>query len=122
MTESQGLTSHVASTDVIELATTKRDGDEVVTPIWGVVVDGAAYIRSAYGGGSTWYRRAQRTHQAALVDGAARYPVAIEDVTDDATNTDVDDAYSQKYADSSSLPDLLTSRAQQFTMRLTPTG
>src|SRR5260370_40931422 len=37
-------------TDTVHIATELRDGGEVVTPIWAVVVDGVPYIRNGYGG------------------------------------------------------------------------
>jgi hypothetical protein len=70
----------------------------MVTPIWAVVVDGVPYIRSGYGAGSKWYRRAQRTGRAAFIDGPRRYPVTIENVNDEAINHEVDEAYRGKYA------------------------
>jgi hypothetical protein len=115
------LVDHVARTDVLQIATERQNGEEVVTPIWGVVVDGMPYIRSAYGPGSFWYRRAQRTHRAALVDGDRRYPVAIEDVDDEATLRKVDRAYAEKYAGhGTSLQEVIAPDVRRFTMRLTP--
>jgi hypothetical protein len=39
-------------TDTVHIATERRDGCEVVTPIWAVVLDRVPYIRSGYGAGS----------------------------------------------------------------------
>ena len=41
-------TDYVSKTDTIHIATSKQDGTEVVTPIWGVAVDGVPYIRCGY--------------------------------------------------------------------------
>ena len=79
-------------TDTVRIATERRDGGEVVTPIWAVVVDGVPYIRSAYGLEAKWYRRVQRTGDATFVDGPDRYPVTIENVDDEETNAEVDEA------------------------------
>jgi hypothetical protein len=83
-------------TDTVHIATELRDGDEVVTPIWAVVVDGVPYIRSGYGAGSRWYRRVQRTGRAAFIDGPHRYPVTVENLNDEAVNARVDEAYRAK--------------------------
>jgi hypothetical protein len=112
---------YVARTAVLHIATELRSGGEVVTPIWGVVVDGAPYIRSAYGAESRWYRRAQRTSRAALVDGDTRYPVAIDNLDDEAINREVDRAYEAKYAgEGNALREVVSAGIRRFTMRLKP--
>jgi hypothetical protein len=111
---------YIATTDIVHLATQLRDGGEVVTPIWAVVVDGVPYIRSGYGGDSKWYRRLQRTGRGAFADGPRRYPVTIENVSDEATNAQVDDAYRTKYASQgAALETMVARQARGYTMRLT---
>jgi hypothetical protein len=112
---------YVERTPVIEIATELRRGGEVVTPIWGVVVEGEPYIRSAYGE-SRWYRRLQRTGRATLVDGDERHPVAIENLDADApVVSDVEHAYEEKYADAGeSLQQVVDPDKRRFTMRLKP--
>jgi hypothetical protein len=118
---SSGAVDYVARTGVLQIATELRSGGEVVTPIWGVVVDGAPYIRSGYGAESHWYRRAQRTGRAALVDDDTRYPVAIENVDDEAINHEVDRAYEAKYAgERNSLQQMVVPELRHFTMQLKP--
>lgn len=112
---------HLAQTDTVRIATELRKGGEVVTPIWAVVVDGVPYIRSGYGGDSKWYRRAQRTGRAAFIDGSERYPVTVENVTDEETRNKVDDAYRAKYAGhGTSLSQMVTPEAREYTMRIPP--
>jgi hypothetical protein len=95
----------------------------VVTPIWGVVVDGAPYIRSGYAPESRWYRRVQRTRQATFIDGNQRYPVTIVDLDDEAINREVDSAYEAKYAGQGQpLREVVSPEVRRFTMRLTPRG
>jgi hypothetical protein len=116
-----GAVDYVARTSVLKIATELRNGEKVVTPIWGVVVDGAPYIRSGYGAESHWYRRAQRTGRAALVDDDTSYPVAIENVDDEAINREVDRAYEAKYAgEGNALREMVAAWLRQFTMRLKP--
>jgi hypothetical protein len=108
-------------TDTVHIATELRGGREVVTPIWAVVADGVPYIRSAYGTRSKWYRRVQRTGRAAFIDGSHRYPVAVENLNDEAINRKVDEAYRTKYAgEGSSLRDVVSPEVRQYTIRITP--
>jgi hypothetical protein len=112
---------YLARTDVVHIATEPRDGPEVVTPIWAVVVDGVPYIRSGYGSGSKWYRRVRRTGRAAFTDGPQRFPVTVEDLDDEETNDKVDDAYRAKYAGSgSSLDTMVSPQARPYTLRVNP--
>ena len=108
-------------TDTVHIATELRDGDEVVTPIWAVVVDGVPYIRSGYGAGSRWYRRVQRTGRAAFIDGPHRYPVTVENLDDEAVNARVDEAYRAKYAgQGTALRQAVSPQVRARTMRITP--
>ncbi|MFC4036411.1 DUF2255 family protein [Streptomyces polygonati] len=110
---------YVARTNTISIATELRDGGEVRTPIWGVVVEGVPYIRSAYGPDSKWYRRVQRTGHAAFVDGRQRYPATVENVDDEATIRRADDAYKEKYADEpSALREVVAPDVREYTMRV----
>lgn len=111
----------LGNTDTVSLATELRDGGEVVTPIWAVVVDGVPYIRNGYGPRSKWYRRVQRTGRATLIDGQNRYPVTVANLDDEAINRKVDEAYEAKYAgQGTALRQMLAPPVRAFTMRLTP--
>jgi hypothetical protein len=121
MAESSAALDHLARTGTVRLATTTHDGREIVTKIWAVVVDGQAYIRNAYGDSSHWYRRIQRTKAAAFIDGRNRYDVTVENVGDEETNRQVDDAFNSKYAGSGpALRMMITDDARRSTMRVTP--
>lgn len=111
--------NYLATTDDVVIATTLRAGGEIQTPIWAVVVDGEAYVRNGFGERSKWYRRAQRTHRAAFINGAARYPVRIEDVHDDETMSRVDVAYTRKYS-GEGLVAVNSPASRRFTMRVVP--
>jgi hypothetical protein len=118
-----GLMDHLARTDTVHIATQRRDGGEVVTPIWAVVADGVPYIRSGYGPDSLWYRRALRTGRAAFADGDTRYPVTLERVVDDATISAVDRAYEAKYASyAGPLRQMVAAEARPDTLRVTSAG
>ncbi|MFI6761380.1 DUF2255 family protein [Micromonospora sp. NPDC050417] len=110
---------YFTGTDTVHIATELRDGGEVVTPIWAVVVDGVPYVRSAYGPQSKWYRRVQRTGRAAFVDGSQRYPVTVENLDDEAVIEQVDEAYQTKYADQgSALRQVASPQVREYTMRV----
>jgi hypothetical protein len=112
---------YLANTDTVRIATELRDGSEVVTPIWAVVVDGMPYIRSVYGAESKWYRRVQRTGRATFVDGADRHPATVENLDDEAINERVDEAYRTKYAgQGGALRAVVAPRSRSHTMRITP--
>jgi hypothetical protein len=112
---------YLNSTDTVHIATELRDGGEIVTPIWAVVVDGVPYIRSGYGPESNWYARVQRSGRAAFIDGPHRYPVTIENLNDEATNRTVDAAYRTKYADhGNALRQVVSAEVRAHTMRIIP--
>lgn len=112
---------YLSTTPDVILATELKAGGEIQTEIWAVVVDGEAYIRNGFGDASKWYRRAQRTHRAAFIDGDRRYPVRIEDVSDEGTLTRVDAAYTAKYS-GSGLTAVNSGATRRYTMRVVPEG
>ena len=58
----------------VDMRTPRRDGSESSRPIWVVVADGVAYVRSYLGEQGAWYRRA-------LADGRAN--IAVQDTVVD---------------------------------------
>lgn len=115
------LTNYLARTDDVMLATFLMAGGEVHTEIWAVVVDGQGYIHNGFGAASKWYRRAQRTHRAAFIEGDRRYPVVIEDVDDEATMSAVDSAYRAKYR-GAGVSAVVSSGTRRYTMRVVADG
>jgi hypothetical protein len=113
------LVRYLSATDDVVLATSLKAGGEILTEIWAVVVDGEGYIRNGFGEASKWYRRAQRTHRAAFVDGDRRYPITIADVNDEATMSAVDAAYTRKYR-GPGLSAVVSAETRRYTMRVTP--
>lgn len=116
-TDGADLIRYLSQTDDVVLATTLKAGGEIRTEIWAVVVDGTGYIRNGFGETSKWYRRAQRTHRAAFIDGDRRYPVAIENVDDEATMKAVDAAYKKKYR-GPGLSAVVSAGTRRYTMRV----
>ncbi len=62
-------------------------------PIWAVVVDDEAYVRSYRGESGAWYRRALRERRM-TVEGV---DVRVEPEHDDALNERISDAFRAKY-------------------------
>lgn len=115
------ITDYFADTSVVTIETVTRDGRPLTTPIWGVVADGACYIRSGYGETALWYRRLRRTWHAAFVGHGQRYRVRAEPVTDDDTRKRVDDAYRAKYhGQGTALRQAVSSPARDYTLKVIP--
>jgi hypothetical protein len=81
----------------VEARTPRRDGSISSRPIWVVVADGEAYVRSYRGPGGAWYRRAGDDGRLTLVADQSEIEAAVEPTTDDEVNRRVSDAYRQKY-------------------------
>jgi hypothetical protein len=81
----------------VDARTPRQDGSISSRPIWVVVTDGDAYVRSYRGPGSAWYRRARADGRLTLVAGQAEIDAAVEPTTDDDVNRRVSDAYREKY-------------------------
>src|SRR3954447_13871707 len=67
--------TRLADADEIEMRTPRGDGTPTSRPIWVVVVDGAAYVRSYAGERGAWYRRARADGRADVRVGCANYSV-----------------------------------------------
>ncbi len=134
---SSALVEHLDTTDTVAIITTRKDGTEVATPIWSMVVDGVAYLRSVRGARAGWYLRALsgRPVTFSLADGgiAERDPVAAlatehsapVKVTavadDDPVQSAIDDALRAKYPNwGSSLTAMLVAPAIECTVRIDP--
>jgi hypothetical protein len=70
------------------------------TPIWVVVVDGDAYVRSYRGARGRWYQRARERGRMVL-EGI---PVDVEPVADADLNQRISDAFRAKYGARSPRP------------------
>jgi hypothetical protein len=81
----------------VDARTPRSDGSISSRPIWVVVTDGDAYVRSYRGPGGAWYRRAQADGRLALVAGQTEIDAAVEPATDDDVNRRVSEAYREKY-------------------------
>jgi hypothetical protein len=86
-------------------------------PIWIVVVDGDAYVRSYRGARGRWYRRA-RERGRAVIEGI---PVGVEPIDDAALDERISAAYRAKYGARSPRPTeaMVSPEVTATTLRLT---
>ena len=100
----RAMLANLDETVEVDMVTPRRDGSLSSRPIWVVVVDGDAYVRSYRGESGAWYRQARADGQATIgVDGRA-IEVGVEPVSDDETNRKVSDAFRAKYGERSPRP------------------
>ncbi|TDE01033.1 DUF2255 family protein [Jiangella asiatica] len=87
----------IASTDELRLASRRADGSlRPYVIIWAVRSGGDVYVRSAYGPGNGWYRRALASGTGRVKVGGVERDVTFEAVDTDGQG-DIDAAYHAKY-------------------------
>ncbi len=112
------------SGDEVEVSSRRRDGSlRPYVTIWGVRLGNDFYIRSAYGAGSGWYRRALAADSGSIRGSGATVDVTYEtlDASDDL-HADIDAAYRAKfraYADDI-VNTVVGPDAAHVTLRVTP--
>jgi hypothetical protein len=82
----------------VQARTPRRDGSISSRPIWVVVSDGEAYVRSYRGDGGAWYRRARADGALTLVVDGTEVRATATPVDDEDVNQRVSDAYREKYS------------------------
>jgi hypothetical protein len=107
--------------DEIDILTPRRDGSTSSRPIWVVVVDDDAYVRSWRGNRGAWYRRALADGSAAIRVGDRTIDVGLEPGTDEGLNGRVSEAFWEKYGARFRGPteEMVTPEVERTTMRLT---
>lgn len=105
----------------VDIRTPRRDGSISSRPIWVVVVDGEAYVRSYRGESGAWYRRARADGAATLSDGDRTFDVGVEAAGGDELDRAVSDAFRAKYGERSPGPTegMVTPEVVRTTLRLT---
>lgn len=108
----------------VGMLTPRRDASISRRPIWIVVVDGDAYVRSYLGQRGAWYRRALADGGAAIDADAHRIDVGVEPVHDEDVNRRVSEAFRAKYAARSPRPTetMVGPEVSRTTLRLTRPG
>jgi hypothetical protein len=84
----------VADERVPVIVTQDPDGDERVTKIWLVVVDGQALIRT---GNTRWFRNIERDPNVVFRVGGYAYPLRAERVTDESLRKRAHAAFRKKH-------------------------
>jgi len=112
----------IEEAEEVEMRIARGDGRPTVRPIWVVVVDGAAYVRSYLGERGLWYRWARAEGRAELGVEGEDVPVALVPVSDDALQARISDAYHAKYGRHSPGPTeaMVTPPVVATTLRLEP--
>jgi hypothetical protein len=117
----------LAETDDLHVAPFREDGATYGTPtwIWSVVVCDALYVRAYNGTRSRWYQAGLRQKAGRIAAAGMTREVAFEPVGGPAAGAlddRVDDAYRAKYAGSPYLAPMISARAREATMTITPRG
>ena len=84
----------VAGEGVPTIVTRDPDGEERVTKLWLVVVDGQGLITT---GDSRWFQNIQRDPNVVLRIGGYAYPLRAELVTDESLERRASAAFREKY-------------------------
>jgi hypothetical protein len=105
----------------IEIQTPRRDGSTSTRPIWVVVADGDAYVRSYLGERGAWYRRALADGAATIGVGDRAIEVGVEPAQDEDVNERVSEAFRAKYGQRSPGPTdtMVSPEVARTTLRLT---
>jgi hypothetical protein len=105
----------------VDIRTPRRDGSMSSRPIWVVVVDGDAFVRSYRGASGAWYRRALADGRAVLDVGGRTLEVGLQPAADDELNRRVSEAFRAKYGARSpgSTDAMVSPEVNRTTMRLT---
>jgi hypothetical protein len=87
----------IGQAEELHLATGRQDGglSRYVT-MWVVEAGRSLYVRSAYGPGNPWYRRARAAGEGRVRAGGVERDVIFESA-DSAVQGDIDSAYHAKY-------------------------
>lgn len=135
MTDFAALADHIARTSTVTIITTRKNGDEVATPIWAAVVDGVPFVRAAYGERTGWHVRARSGRPVAftLADGSTaerdplaavrepRLAVSVVPVAADAPEqAAIDAAFRAKYSSSPYGASILAPSPRSLTLRVEP--
>ncbi|MEU6220642.1 DUF2255 family protein [Streptomyces sp. NPDC047022] len=100
------------------------DGRWSARTVWVVPLDGEAYVRSAFGPRSAWYRRVLRHADTAVVVDGVRLSVSLQPVDDPGLVQRVSGVYRAKYGLNCPGPveSMNGHEAAATTMRLTDVG
>lgn len=109
----------IAQKDDLHIAPFREDGVTYGTPtwIWSVMVNDNLYVRAYNGTKSRWYQAAMKQKAGKIKAAGMVKNVRFEPITGDINNK-IDDAYREKYGDSSYLGSMTSERAKAATVRV----
>jgi hypothetical protein len=111
----------IEAAEELDIAPARRDGS-LGTPvtIWVVRVGDDVYVRSVNGRESSWFRGAQRRHEAHI--RASGVDKDVDLVETDDLNDEIDTAYREKYGRRypGIVPSIVTPEARAATLELVP--
>jgi hypothetical protein len=113
--------SQIAEADGLHISPFRDDGVTYGTPtwIWSVMVDSTLYVRGYNGRRSRWYQAAVQQKAGRITAAGLTKEVRFEPVGG-PVNDRIDDAYRAKYRDSPYLSPMISARAREATVRITP--
>jgi hypothetical protein len=106
----------------VDARTPRRDGSISSRPIWVVVSDGDAYVRSYRGARGAWYRRAKADGSLTLALDGDEVHATVEPIDDEEVNRRVSQAFRDKYGARSPRPTetMVNDEVSATTLRLDP--
>jgi hypothetical protein len=112
----------IAEADDLHISPFRDDGKTYGTPtwIWSVAVGDALYVRAYNGVKSRWYQAALKQKAGRITATGMTKEVSFEPVSGSLRDR-IDDAYRSKYASSPYLKPMISARAREATVRVTPT-
>jgi hypothetical protein len=120
MTWDTATARQLAETGEVEVVVPAEGRPDARTPIWIVAVDDNLYVRSWKGDDGIWYRRARRHGTGSIIAHGRQHPVQFTTSTDPSINSRIDQAYRNKYGNSSYTEAMTRPPATASTMRLDP--
>lgn len=114
--------AQIVNADDLHIAPLRIHEERCGTPtwIWCVAVDDELYVRAYSGTSSRWYQAAKARGQGQIHAADQVFNVRFETVDDPAVNAQIDEAYRTKYAGSAYLKPMISERARQATVKITP--
>lgn len=111
----------ISETDDLHISPFREDGKTYGTPtwIWSVVVGEDLFVRAYNGKNSSWYNAALE-QKAGRITAAGMTKEVIFEPVEGSLNERIDEAYREKYKDSSYLKPMIGDRARSATMRVIP--
>ncbi len=111
----------IAASDDLHISPFRSDGVTYGTPtwIWSVVAGNELYVRAYNGQKSSWYQAAMRQKAGRIKAGGITKEVTFERV-DGPVNDLIDNAYKEKYRNSSYLAPMTGKRASSATVKIIP--